>query len=131
MRSSKKTDRAAQRAARSEHISSSMPRLLLDLHVEAGRIEGLDKLAGVEIAGDFETFSLGLCGIPFDAFDFLDRFLEGLAAHAAAIVGTRDGQALDLAFGCAAFVLDGQVLVARVAVEAARGQGVESFLGGL
>src|ERR1051326_8602911 len=96
--------------------------LLLDLNVEAGVVEGLDERLGVEIAGDLERLPLWLGGVAGDALDLFDGCLDRFAAVAAAIVSAGQGEALDLAGGDAAVVLDLQVLVAAAIVSAGQGE---------
>ena len=99
--------------------------------MEARGVQGLDQLGSVEIAGHFKGALLRLGGVGLDAVDLFHRRFDGLAAGPAAIVHAGQLQALDLASGGAAVVLDGHVFVVSRAMEAALGQRIQRLLGGL
>src|SRR5262249_5630039 len=105
--------------------------LLLHLDMEPRLIERLDQRRRVEVARHREGVDPGLGGVARHALDLLDRRLDRLAARRATVVDAGQRQALDLAGAGPAVGLHGQVLVAALAVEPRRRQGVQRLLGRL
>jgi hypothetical protein len=85
--------------------------------MEAGPVQGTDQLRRFVIAGDLEAFGLGLGGIAGDARDLFDSLLDRLAAGAAAVVDSADGQAADLTLGRPAVAREMDGLTVRPAMK--------------